>query len=136
MIEIIGMPQSGVQKLGLRKTVCKLGEQVSVQEGRYAFSQSYRHRCSIVGGNSGSAVFSRENYEIVAVNNTAVNDNSIGQEACSLNRPCEITKSGEKNVYYKENYAQPVIHLKKCFNAEGIFDKELTNCPIKEQEIL
>lgn len=127
LISVVGVPQSGVKTYGLRKSDCTIGEKVYLNEGNYSFSNSYRHRCSIVGGNSGSPVFDRESKEIVAVVNTAVDDGTENLEDCALQKPCELGSDGSKTVKASENYAQPVYYLSGCFES-GIFNKDLSTC--------
>jgi V8-like Glu-specific endopeptidase len=129
---IAGVPLSGVNssKLGLHFASCSIGETVSLWEGDYRFLDSFRHRCSIMGGNSGSAIFDRHSKKIVGVVNTAVNDNAITQSDCSLNKPCEKDASGASSTNAEENYGQYVNYLAGCFNENGIFDATLSSCGI------
>ena len=48
-------------------------------------------------------------------------------------KTCEINTDNTKTVtdYY---YAQPVLYLKKCFNTDGLFDKSLKDCFLKDIE--
>ncbi len=130
LVKLVGVPLSGVTSLGLRKAVCRIGKQVFLEEGDFSFPQSYRHRCSSVGGVSGSPLFDFDSLEIIAVNNTGVNDNSQGQGPCTLNRPCEVKPNGEKSVESLENYGQPVYSLASCFTSSGIFDLNQSNCSL------
>ena len=127
-----GVPLTGVDQdhLGLHLVTCTLGETVSLREGDYHFSDSFRHRCSIVGGNSGSAVFDRAHKTIVGVVNTAVNDNASAQEDCSLDKPCEIAVDGSISTEVEENYGQYVYFLAGCFTSAGYFDSSLASCGI------
>ena len=130
----VGVPLSGVDStsVGLRLSDCYIGDEVSLNEGDYRFSESIRHRCSIVGGNSGSPIFNRQDGTIIGVVNTAVNDNADGLEDCSLNKPCELASGGTVAVEPKENYGQYVDFLAACFS-DGVFDLNLSSCEINEK---
>ncbi|MFK7823092.1 MAG: serine protease [Oligoflexales bacterium] len=128
----VGVPLSDVEVLGLRFSDCYIGDEVALNEGDYSFSQSIRHRCSIVGGNSGSPIFNRQEGTIIGVVNTAVNDSPGGAKACSLNRPCELNSDGTNSVEPKENYGQYVDFLAGCF-LEGVFDLDLGTCEINQK---
>ncbi|MBC62211.1 MAG: hypothetical protein CMP11_07110 [Zetaproteobacteria bacterium] len=133
LIENVGIPATGLSSSEkvLRKSVCTLNGTVNVQEGVYNFATSYKHNCSIVGGSSGSPIFNRQTHEIIAVNNTTVNDSAGNQEDCSINKPCEIIDQSIKtNVF--SNYAQPVWFLSSCFTDEGVFDRLLESCSLKD----
>ncbi|MCB9229169.1 MAG: trypsin-like peptidase domain-containing protein [Deltaproteobacteria bacterium] len=132
-VQVAGVPLSGVSSslLGLRLSFCSLGDTVSLREGSYSFPESFRHHCSIVGGNSGSPVISSGKYEIVGLVNTAVNDSAEAQEACSLNKPCEISTDGSITTNSSENYGQPTDYLVGCFDESGTFDHHQSSCGIK-----
>ncbi len=134
-IFIGGVPMSGINAslLGLHYAHCTMGKTVSVWEGDYRFLDSFRHRCSILGGNSGSAIFDRHSKEIVGVVNTTVNDSADGQAACSLNHPCEKSTNGTTSTDYLDNYGQYIDFLAACFTPEGYFDATLDSCGIKEK---
>ena len=127
----VGVPLTGVssQNIGLRLSDCFIGDEVSLNEGPYRFVESIRHRCSIVGGNSGSPIFNKATGSIIGVVNTAVNDDAASSNDCVLNKPCEVSSSGEKTVESEENYGQYVDFLAGCFS-DGIFDIDLSSCGI------
>lgn len=128
----VGVPLSGVQQPGLRFSDCFIGDEVSLHEGEYRFVESIRHRCSIVGGSSGSPIFKRDDNSIIGVVNTAVNDNTRVQDDCTLNKPCEVSSTGEKSIESNENYGQYVDFLVGCF-AQGIFNLNLDTCGINDK---
>ncbi len=130
LVKLIGVPITGVSQLGIRKAVCRFGKKVSLREKDFSFSHSYRHHCSSVGGSSGSPLFDFYSSEIIAVNNTAVNDTSLGQEPCSLNRPCEVQDGENKVVAIEENYAQVANLFANCFDSNGFFSEELETCSL------
>ena len=130
----VGVPLSGMreQNIGLRLSDCYIGDEVSLHEGVYRFTESIRHRCSIVGGNSGSPIFNRQTGAIIGVVNTAVNDNEVNTSDCALNKPCEISSSGATSTEPEENYGQYIDFLTGCFS-EGVFDIDLSTCEIKDK---
>ena len=130
----VGVPLTGMHSsnYGLRKSECFRGSTVALREGPYKFSDSFRHRCSIVGGNSGSPLFDANSNHIIGLVNTAVNDNTSQQENCSLNRPCEI-QDQNNSVKNNENYAQYVDFIAECFDTQGKFDKNLDTCGINNK---
>ena len=124
----IGVPMTGVAELGLRRSYCRLTTPtVQVLEGDYRFLTSYPHRCSIVGGNSGSPVLDRSIKTILALINTGSDDRSASKPDCSLNKPCEWD-NGVKIVKSDRNYAQSISFISGCFSADGVFNKTLPTC--------
>lgn len=132
-LTVAGVPQSGVDltKLGLRASHCEVGDLVSLEEGPYRFSNSFEHRCSIVGGSSGSPIFDRESMTIVGLVNTTVSDGFKDEDDCALQKPCEVSEDGSKVVDDDVNYGQIINYLHGCFNDSGVFDHELSTCGIK-----
>ena len=130
----VGVPLSYMdsENVGLRRSECKHGETVSILEGVYSFANSFRHNCSIVGGNSGSPLFNSQNLRIVGVVNTAVNDGTDHQADCSLSKPCELN-GDHINVFPEVNYGQYVDYVSECFTQEGYFNKDLADCGINEK---
>ncbi|MBI2602447.1 MAG: trypsin-like peptidase domain-containing protein [Deltaproteobacteria bacterium] len=130
-IKLIGVPLSGVSSslIGLRGSSCVVGANVSLREGDYSFGNSYRVRCSIVGGNSGSPIFDKSTGEIVMLANTTVTDASSSKSSCALDRPCEVSAGGTV-VNEKDNYGQATYILSGCFDSNGFFDKSQATCVI------
>lgn len=131
-VNLIGVPLSGVSSslIALKGSSCVVGQQISIKEGDYTFGNSYRVRCSIVGGNSGSPIFDKSTGAIVMLANTTVTDASSSKEACELDRPCEVAEDGSITVNEKDNYGQVTYILAGCFDSSGLFDKSLTTCGI------
>ncbi len=129
---VVGIPSEGVkEKLNfLHTTTCQTGELVNLKEDVYNWTQSIRHRCSIVGGMSGSPMISIETNRVVGIINTGVNDNAVKQPQCSLNRPCEVGKNGSVQTFDRENYAQLVDRIPTCFDRSGIFNLYQSTCQL------
>lgn len=135
-VEIVGIPLDGVEptRSFLHRAVCEVGYSVNVREDIYQWEQSIRHRCSLVGGMSGSPVVSIKRNRVVAIANTGVNDTAISQPECSLNRPCEISNNGKVSTFPQENYAQQVSAIPSCFDPKGIFSLNLLSCRLEKPQ--
>jgi hypothetical protein len=133
-VQVIGIPVSGLNPSlsFLHKVVCEVGETVSIREDIYELDRSIRHHCSVVGGMSGSPMISLKSNQVVAIVNTAVNDEALTQPECSLNRPCEVSNDGKVATFPKENYAQRVNNVLSCFDQKGIFNLNLPSCNLEK----
>lgn len=134
---VIGIPSEGVNdRLNfLHATTCQMGELVNLKEDIYNWKKSIRHRCSIVGGMSGSPMISIETRQVVGIINTGVNDNAAKQPQCSLNRPCEIGKDGAVQTFDRENYGQLVDLIPTCFDRRGIFKLDRSTCKLERPQL-
>lgn len=130
---VVGIPSQGVNdNLNfLHAATCKTGATVHLREDIYTWKKSIRHRCSIVGGMSGSPMISLKTRRVVGIINTGVNDNSTKQPQCSLNRPCEVGQNGQIQTFAQENYGQLVHQIPTCFNRRGIFDLQQPSCKLE-----
>ena len=130
---VIGVPSEGVKdELNfLHAVTCRTGELANVKEDVYNWKKSIRHRCSIVGGMSGSPMISLKTHRVVGIINTGVNDNATKQPQCSLNRPCEVAENGSIQTFPQENYGQLVDRIPSCFNAQGVFDLTQSTCQLE-----
>ncbi len=133
---VVGVPSEGVKdELNfLHSTTCTTGELASVKEDIYHWQQSIRHRCSIVGGMSGSPMISLKTNRVIGIINTGVNDSATKQPQCSLNRPCEISKNGSIQTFPHENYGQLVDRIPTCFDRGGIFNLSQSSCKLERPE--
>lgn len=133
---VVGVPSEGVRdELNfLHSTTCKTGELASVKEDIYHWQQSIRHRCSIVGGMSGSPMISLKTNRVIGIINTGVNDSAAKQPPCSLNRPCEVGKNGAIQTFPQENYGQLVDRIPTCFDRRGIFNLSQSTCKLERPE--
>jgi V8-like Glu-specific endopeptidase len=133
-IAVVGIPSEGVKpKLNfLHKSRCKIGKIVTIAESVYYWQKSIEHRCSIVGGMSGSPMISRKHDRVVGIVNTGVDDKAIKQPECSLNRPCEVGKDGQRRTFPQENYGQLIHHITTCFNSQGVFNLYQPGCQLEK----
>jgi V8-like Glu-specific endopeptidase len=132
-LTIVGVPSQGVKdELNfLHATTCKTGELANIKEDIYNWQRSIRHRCSIVGGMSGSPMISLTTNRVVGIINTGVNDNAEKQPPCSLNRPCEVSKNGSVQTFPHENYGQLVDRIPSCFDRHGRFNLHQSTCKLE-----
>jgi V8-like Glu-specific endopeptidase len=130
---VVGIPSEGVKETlnFLHVTTCQTGELVNLKEDVYNWRQSIRHRCSIVGGMSGSPMISIETNRVVGIINTGVNDTAAQQPQCSINRPCEIGQNGLVQTFDRENYGQLVDQIPSCFDRSGIFNLYQSTCQLE-----
>ncbi len=133
---VVGIPSQGVKDAlnFLHAATCQTGATVHLKEDIYNWKKSIRHRCSIVGGMSGSPMISLKTRRVVGIINTGVNDNSERQPQCSLNRPCEVAANGRVQTFAHENYGQLVHQIPTCFNPQGIFDLQQPSCKLERPE--
>jgi V8-like Glu-specific endopeptidase len=130
---VVGVPSEGIKdELNfLHSTTCKTGEIASVKEDIYHWKRSIRHRCSIIGGMSGSPMISLKTNRVVGIINTGVNDNASKQPQCSINRPCEVSGNGSIQTFPQENYGQLVDRIPSCFDKQGIFNLAQSTCQLE-----
>ena len=133
-VQVIGIPGSGVKPSlrYLHKAVCETGQSVNLNEDIYQWQNSVRHRCSTVGGMSGSPMISQRTNRVIAIVNTGVNDDSIKQPDCSWNRPCEVSRNGGILTLPEENYAQRIEAIPTCFDQKGMFNLNLASCRLEK----
>ena len=130
---VVGVPSEGIKDdlNFLHSTTCKTGELASVKEDIYHWKRSIRHRCSIIGGMSGSPMISLKTNRVVGIINTGVNDNASKQPQCSINRPCEVSGNGAIQTFPQENYGQLVDRIPSCFDKQGIFNLAQSTCQLE-----
>lgn len=133
-VKVIGVPGSGVRRSlrYLHKATCETGVSVNLNEDVYQWKNSVRHRCSTIGGMSGSPMISRKTNRVIAIVNTGVNDDALEQAECSWNRPCEISSNGRRLTLPAENYAQRVDAIPTCFDNQGRFNLNLAACSLEK----
>ena len=131
-IEVIGIPgdRVSVDRQFLHRATCTLGPTVKVREGVYTWSQSLRHRCSIVGGMSGSPMLARG--KVVGIVNTAGAEVMARSQKCGLNKPCELGADRKIMVTGNENYGQLLTKMASCFNNQGIFQLSQQSCNLEK----
>ncbi len=131
-IEVIGIPGDKVpiDRQFLHRATCTLGPTVKVQEGAYTWSQSLRHRCSIVGGMSGSPMLARG--QVVGIVNTAGTEAIAHSQKCALNKPCELGTDKKILATGNENYGQLLTKMASCFTSQGIFKLTQPSCRLEQ----
>ena len=99
-----------------------------VLEGVYHWFDHEANDCQgIVGGSSGTPVFSLATGEVLAVVNTLATP-LAGYLPCVEDHPCEV---GDGITYAEGSaYASGISGLAGCFDATGRFDRELPACPL------
>jgi len=133
-VEVVGVPVDGVKASMrfLHKALCEIGQSANIREDVYQWQESIRHRCSVVGGMSGSPMISLRSNRVVAIVNTGVDDKALSKPACSLNRPCEVLGEGKIATFPNENYAQRVSNIPSCFDRNGVFNLNLQSCRLEK----
>jgi Trypsin-like peptidase domain len=131
-IEVIGIPGASIaaDRQFLHRVTCPLGPTVKVKEGVYTWSQSLRHRCSIVGGMSGSPMLARG--KVVGIVNTGGAEAVARKQQCRLNKPCEWAGDRQVLVTGNENYGQLVNKMANCFNNQGVFQLAQASCHLEQ----
>jgi hypothetical protein len=133
-IEIIGIPMSQILqgRRFLHRSVCQVGESVNLREDIYTWEKAIRHRCSALGGMSGSPVISLKTNSVVGIHNTSIREQALRLPECSEDRPCEVGKDGKIATFPQENYAQKVSNVPSCFDSKGIFNLNLPLCKLEK----
>jgi len=133
-IEIIGIPMTQIlpARRFLHRVACQVGESVNLREDVYQWEKAIRHRCSALGGMSGSPVISLKNNRVVGIHNTSVTDRALTRSECAEDRPCEVGSDGKVATFPQENYAQKVSNIPSCFDRKGIFNLNLPFCKLEK----
>jgi hypothetical protein len=133
-IEIIGIPMTQIlpARRFLHRSVCQVGESVNLREDIYIWEKAIRHRCSALGGMSGSPVISLKTNRVVGIHNTSVTDRALTRTECAEDRPCEVRSDGKLATFPHENYAQMVSNVPSCFDRKGIFNLNLPLCKLEK----
>ena len=76
-------------------------------------------------------MIARQSGEIVAINNTGVDDTAVSMPECSLNRPCEVAHDGSVKTEYSANYAQKTSNVPTCYDHNGFFDVKVPGCRLE-----
>jgi V8-like Glu-specific endopeptidase len=130
-IEVVGVPGESIPATNhyLHRVSCTLGATVWVKEGDYEWKQALRHRCSLVGGMSGSPMLA--NGKVVGIVNTGGGSGGRRSLLCTLDNPCEIAKNGKPQSTVNYNYGQLLDRLPGCFN-QGIFNLQQPSCKLEK----
>lgn len=125
-IHVVGTP-GAIMDPYLRKAECLEEGVTDLVESRWHWYGSHRNRCSdIAAGSSGSPVLDEKGQAYAIVNTTFE-----GKSApCALNNPCEVSPTGM--AFRKDtSYGSSLIGLRRCFNAQGMFQPEAKGCPLE-----
>lgn len=110
-IEII----SGYWDRGYR---CKIDAFIyQLKEEGWTMNDSIRYSkvgCNTIGGTSGSPIIHLGTHAVVGINNTG---NESG-EKCTMNNPCEVSKSGVITVVSHASYGQQTYQIYSCLTPD------------------
>lgn len=125
-IAVVGHPGLGNASLA----ACQVTHRASmILEGPYHWFDYEANDCQgIIGGSSGSPVFSLATGEVLAVINTVAAP-LAGFLPCMEDHPCEV---GDGAIHYAEasGYGGGLSTLARCFDDAGRFDPVLPACPL------
>lgn len=128
-ISVFGVPVTNLlpEESFLRREDCSMTGQANLLEFQWHFFDAFRNTCrDIFGGSSGSPVFVKDSGAVFALINTT----TVGGEfACALGVPCEVTDVGIQ-MHPNTSYATPIFGISNCFDSEGRFDLDSSNCPL------
>ncbi|MFN7935512.1 MAG: trypsin-like serine protease [Bryobacteraceae bacterium] len=135
-ISILGIPASFFDQSGrfLRRARCTLGPTADLIEFTWHFYNTRRNHCEdIVGGISGSPVFSERTGRIVGIVNTTTHLawSTGGDFDCYAGRPCELTNNTQR-VEEETSYSIPIAGLLNCFSSTGEFSLANPTCPLPQ----
>jgi Trypsin-like peptidase domain len=130
-IEVIGVPGESIPSTHhyLHRVGCSMGATVRVKEGDYEWKQALRHRCSLVGGMSGSPMLAKG--KVVGIVNTGGGTGGRRSQLCTLDNPCEISKDGKQQPTANYNYGQLVSKFPGCFT-KGVFNLQQPSCQLEK----
>jgi V8-like Glu-specific endopeptidase len=98
----------------------------NLKEGGYVFTDSLRYKrgCNTIHGTSGSPIIERNTRNVIAINNTG-NDSG---ERCTMNNPCEVTKTGAITARKGISYGQQTYTIYSCLNSKFAIDLRKSGC--------
>jgi V8-like Glu-specific endopeptidase len=130
-IEVIGIPGEAIpaSEQFIYRSTCPLGPTVRLKEGGYEWRKALRHRCSLLGGMSGSPMISGG--KVVGIVNTGGGTGGRRSPLCTLDNPCEIGAGGRRQPTTSSNYGQLVHQLTDCFD-QGIFNLNRSGCQLEK----
>ncbi len=132
-IDVVGVPAEAIafNYQYLHRVSCSMGAMVRVKEGGYDWKQALRHRCSLLGGMSGSPMIAAAGNKVVGIVNTGGGSGGRRSPLCTLDNPCEITKDDKPKPTVSFNYGQLLDRLPGCFN-QGVFDLQQSSCRLEK----
>ncbi len=132
-IDVVGVPAEAIafNYQYLHRVSCSMGAMVRVKEGGYDWKQALRHRCSLLGGMSGSPMIAAAGNKVVGIVNTGGGSGGRRSPLCTLDNPCEITKDDKPKPTVSFNYGQLLDQLPGCFS-QGVFDLQRSSCRLEK----
>jgi V8-like Glu-specific endopeptidase len=132
-IDVVGIPGESIPSTRqyLHRVNCSMGATVWVKEGGYNWKQSLRHRCSLLGGMSGSPMITTAGNKVVGIANTGGGTGGRRSQLCTLDNPCEIGKDDQPKPTVNFNYGQLVDRLPSCFT-QGVFNLQQLSCGLEK----
>jgi hypothetical protein len=133
-VQAVGIPVTGIpaEEWFLRERECTAGATTRLVEFEWVWDEAIATDCTgIVGGSSGSPVFSGS----LPVVHAIVNTTTIGAPdgvTCTLGQPCEVRPSGTTMVPNR-TYAMPVDDWGACFVPE--WDPDAPGCPTEPEAV-
>lgn len=105
---------------------CSIERIGATREGGYMFIEALRFssECTQGNGTSGSPVLLAGTREVVGI----ANSYNANGSACGNNNPCEVTSSGEVEVFHESRYGQQTLGILKCLTDSGFVASE--GCPL------
>jgi V8-like Glu-specific endopeptidase len=132
-VDIVGVPAEKIafEYQYLHRVSCSMGATVRVREGGYDWKQSLRHRCSLLGGMSGSPMIAATGNKVVGIVNTGGGSSDRRSLLCTLDNPCEVTSDFKPKPTASFNYGQLLDRLPGCFD-QGVFNLNLSSCRLEK----
>jgi V8-like Glu-specific endopeptidase len=132
-IDVVGIPGEAIPftQQYLHRVSCSMGAMVRVKEGGYDWKRALRHRCSLLGGMSGSPMIAAAGNKVVGIVNTGGGSGGRRSPLCTLDNPCEIAQDDKPKPTVSFNYGQLLDRLPGCFN-QGVFDLQHPSCKLEK----
>jgi V8-like Glu-specific endopeptidase len=86
----------------------------------------YTSSCNTISGTSGAPVIDTGSGKVVGINNTG---NESGGR-CTLNNPCEVSRTGQVTVRQGISYAEETYNIPACIGAGNQFNTSLPGCTL------
>jgi hypothetical protein len=135
-VRVVGIPVNGLAPAQqvLRVSGCTAGGTYRLLEWRWLWDAGQANDCAgIVGGSSGSPVFSGPSPLVVT---GIVNTTTIGagdRPGCYLGQPCQVDRSGVRRAP-ATSYAMPIAAWARCFGGSG-FNPSAAGCPTERDTV-
>lgn len=100
-----------------------------LEEAGWLFTDSIRYSrpgCETIGGTSGSPILNPITRKVIGVNNTGNEDGGH----CTMNNPCEVDESGNKQAFEGVSYGQQVYWVYSCLTENNEIDLSKEGCKL------